>query len=151
MSNQKTKKGTAAVTADPQAGISASSLSAEDILKFEDTIVKKVVEKLHEDELDEIPDAENGSETHIYFGPNKPLFIRVGESVCGGDYSCINITTKECDVDIDLSETNLKKLQYLIQERLKGERCHFTEDDTLVRQLEDGEIEETPVAELKII
>jgi hypothetical protein len=94
---------------------------------------------------------ENGSVSVFHFLSEKPLHLYVGVAGYGEGYDCIEIYTEECEVSIELSRKNLKKLQYLIQERLKGERCHFTEDDTLIRHLESGRIQEIPVDELRVI
>lgn len=92
--------------------------------------------------------ARNESSCKFSFGSKSPLFMLAEGSSCDDVDDRIEIEGKECMLGFELSRENLKKLYCLIQGRLKGERCHFTEDNKFIRHAENGEIQEIPAADI---
>ena len=92
--------------------------------------------------------AKDEASCRFSFGSKRSIHMVVRDSFDANMDTCIEIGGRECELGFELSRENLKKLHYLIQERLKGENCHFTEDNILVRHLENRKIQTTPAAEI---
>lgn len=86
--------------------------------------------------------------THTFcFLQKKPMLIVMEDSWDDRLEDRISFWPDGNEMAIHLSRENLKKLYVLIQERLKGERCSFSEGNELIHHLEPRGITSTPAEE----